>query len=134
MMYPLKLVVRIIAFQEENDAKFESREMAGLSASSWALVLVVIGASTTCSSTPTATEASLGLGSPASAGLFNIRPLSIFTGHCNASIARGAAIWKPVPGFVDVFFPKVVSPDTFLSLILGRKLSLVSARLLTSDN
>ena len=43
-------------------------------------------------------------------GLFNIRPLSIFTGHCNASIARGATIWKPVPGVVDIFFPKVVSP------------------------
>ena len=43
------------------------------------------------------------------AGLFNIRPLSIFTGHCNASVARGATVWKSVPGVVDVFFPKVVS-------------------------
>ena len=47
------------------------------------------------------------------ASLFNIRPLSIFTGHCNASVARGATVWKPVPGVVDVFFPKVVSiPDS----------------------
>ena len=43
------------------------------------------------------------------AGSFNIRPMSIFTGHCNASIARGATIWKPAPAIVDIFFPKVVS-------------------------
>lgn len=56
-----------------------------------------------------ATEAGVQQAASNPAGLFNIRPLSIFTGHCNASIARGAAIWKPVPGVVDVFFPKVVS-------------------------
>lgn len=49
------------------------------------------------------------VGAATSTGLFNIRPLSIFTGHCNASIARGATIWKPIPGVVDIFFPKVVS-------------------------
>ena len=49
-----------------------------------------------------------GAGSNLSPG-FNIRPLSIFTGHCNASIARGATIWKPTPATVEVFFPKVVS-------------------------
>ena len=54
-------------------------------------------------------QASPAESSPPSGGLFNIRPLSIFTGHCNASIARGATVWKPVPGIVDIFFPKVVS-------------------------
>jgi len=44
------------------------------------------------------------------AGSFNIRPMSIFTGHCNASIARGATIWKPAPAIVDIFFPKVKAP------------------------
>ena len=50
---------------------------------------------------------------------FNIRPMSIFTGHCNASIPRGATIWKPAPATVDIFFPKVVSfhTDTFYSII-----------------
>ena len=40
---------------------------------------------------------------------FNIRPLSIFTGNCNASVPRGATVWKRTPAVVDVFFPKVVS-------------------------
>lgn len=47
--------------------------------------------------------------SNAASPAFNIRPMSIFTGHCNASIPRGATIWKPAPATVDIFFPKVVS-------------------------
>jgi hypothetical protein len=57
----------------------------------------------------TTPDAAAGVAGATASGLFNIRPLSIFTGHCNASIARGATIWKPIPGVVDIFFPKVVS-------------------------
>lgn len=57
----------------------------------------------------TTPDAVAGVVGATASGLFNIRPLSIFTGHCNASIARGATIWKPIPGVVDIFFPKVVS-------------------------
>ncbi|KAK4008626.1 hypothetical protein OUZ56_013760 [Daphnia magna] len=55
----------------------------------------------------TTPDAVAGVVGATASGLFNIRPLSIFTGHCNASIARGATIWKPIPGVVDIFFPKV---------------------------
>ncbi|XP_057375845.1 delta and Notch-like epidermal growth factor-related receptor [Daphnia carinata] len=58
----------------------------------------------------TTPDAVAGVVGATASGLFNIRPLSIFTGHCNASIARGATIWKPIPGVVDIFFPKVKPP------------------------
>jgi hypothetical protein len=57
----------------------------------------------------TTPDAAAGVAGATASGLFNIRPLSIFTGHFNASVARGATIWKPIPGVVDIFFPKVVS-------------------------
>jgi hypothetical protein len=57
----------------------------------------------------TTPDAAAGVAGATASGLFNIRPLSIFTCHFNASVARGATIWKPIPGVVDIFFPKVVS-------------------------
>lgn len=72
------------------------------------LVMAALGASS-------GSPSDVGVGGVAGpSGLFNVRPLSVFTGHCNASIARGAAVWKPAPGVVDVFFPKVVRDATFL--------------------
>ncbi|EFX86532.1 hypothetical protein DAPPUDRAFT_307842 [Daphnia pulex] len=61
----------------------------------------------------TTPDAAAGVAGATASGLFNIRPLSIFTGHCNASIARGATIWKPIPGVVDIFFPKVGKKNQF---------------------
>ena len=76
------------------------------------LVLVLTAGAVLASSSASSSSspaAEVGSAPPTGGGLFNIRPLSIFTGHCNASIARGATVWKPAPGIVDVFFPKVVS-------------------------
>ena len=88
-----------------------------------AMTLLVSYSTGTSSSSPstgglTTPEATTGVAGATASSLFNIRPLSIFTGHCNASIARGATIWKPIPGVVDVFFPKVVSQKAKLSFII----------------
>ena len=71
--------------------------------------LVALMAAVVMDATPTAPSQQQQAEIGPVAGLFNVRPLSIFTGHCNASVARGATVWKSVPGVVDVFFPKVVS-------------------------
>ena len=44
---------------------------------------------------------------------FSVRPLSVFTGNCNASVPRGATVWKLSPAVVDVFFPRLVSTALF---------------------
>ncbi|EFX81266.1 hypothetical protein DAPPUDRAFT_242603 [Daphnia pulex] len=70
----------------------------------------------------TTPDAAAGVALATASGLFNIRPLSIFTGHCNASIARGATIWKPIPSVVDIFFPKVRSRKVSkTSLNIGKR-------------
>lgn len=82
------------------------------------LLFVVLAVVLTVSSSSmgvglTTPDAAAGVVGATAPGLFNIRPLSIFTGHCNASIARGATIWKAIPGIVDIFFPKVVRETSF---------------------